>query len=174
MIKMKRIATALLASTIMMSSLTCMPLAEDTTQTTSQTGVQSTTVTYRQDSTFTVSIPKTITLDSSKTATYNVNVKGDIAGDDIIVVKPDKTVTMSDSNGKSDVTATITQQKTDFTMSDLKANSGEGNSTTGTVSATDLTAGSWTGTLNFDISLNMTITDSLPGKPATNSVKNYS
>ena len=85
--KMKRIATALLASTIMMSSLTCMPLAEDTTQTTSQTGVQSTTVTYRQDSTFTVSIPKTITLDSSKTATYNVNVKGDIAGDDIIVVK---------------------------------------------------------------------------------------
>lgn len=54
---------------------------------------------------------------------------------------------------KSDVTATITQQKTDFTMSDLKANSGEGTSTTGTVSATDLTAGSWTGTLNFDISL---------------------
>lgn len=165
--KMKRIATALLASTIMMSSaFTCMPLAEDTTQTTSQAGTQSATVTYHQDSTFTVSIPKTITLGTSKTATYNVNVKGDINGNQTIVVKPDATVAMSDANGKSDVTATITQTKTNFSMAEASANSGAGTSTTGDVSATDLTAGSWTGTLNFNISVMTSVTEQIPGTPA--------
>lgn len=56
---------------------------------------------------------------------------------------------MKDAKGKSDVTATITQTKTEFNSTEV--NQADGASTTGTVSAPDLTAGSWAGALNFAI-----------------------
>lgn len=127
-------------------------IKDNTIQTTSQLGIKSATINYFQDSSFTVTVPKSIVLDSSKTATYNINVKGDINGNETIIVQPDTSIVMSDANGKPDVLATVTQEKTDFTTSDVMANSGEGTSTTGNISA-DLTAGNWTGILNFTISV---------------------
>lgn len=56
---------------------------------------------------------------------------------------------MKDAKGKSDVTATITQTTTEFNAESV--NQADGASTTGNVSAPDLTAGSWTGALNFVI-----------------------
>ena len=149
--KFKKITSWLLASILMMASaFTCMPLAEDTSQTTSQTGTQSATLSYDQDSSFTVTIPKTIALGSAKSATYSVNVKGDINGNDVITVIPDNSIVMKDSKGKSDVSATISQEKNKFTQPEIINN---GNTTTGNVAAPDLTAGDWTGTLNFAINL---------------------
>lgn len=127
-------------------------IKDNTAQTTSQLGIKSATINYFQDSSFTITVPKSIALDSSKTATYNINVKGDINGNETIVVQPDTNIVMSDANGKPDVLATVTQEKTDFTTSDVMANSGEGTSTTGNISA-DLTAGNWSGILNFTISV---------------------
>lgn len=127
-------------------------IKDNTVQTTSQLGIKSATINYFQDSSFTITVPKSIALDSSKTATYNINVKGDINGNETIVVQPDTNIVMSDANGKPDVLATVAQEKTDFTVSDVMANSGEGTSTTGNIWA-DLTAGNWSGVLNFTISI---------------------
>lgn len=127
-------------------------IKDNTVQTTSQLGIKSATINYFQDSSFTVTVPKSIVLDSSKTTTYNINVKGDINGNETIIVQPDTNIVMSDANGKPDVLATVAQEKTDFTVSDVMANSGEGTSTTGNISA-DLTAGNWSDVLNFTISI---------------------
>lgn len=118
--------------------------------TVSEAGTQTATVTYSQDSTFTVTIPKEVTLPTAKTATYNVNVKGDIKNSEKVTVEPDTTVTMADANGKESIDITVTQTKTDFTATAI--NTAEGDSTTGSIDGTALTAGSWTGVLSFEIS----------------------
>ena len=150
----KRLFAGLLAS-MMVFSTACSNVSyaaesNDTTQTTSQTGTQSATLSYDQDSSFTVTIPKTIALGSAKSATYNVNVKGDINANDVITVIPDSSIVMKDSKGKSDVSATITQEKTEFLQTEIVD---DGNDTTGNISASKLTAGDWSGTLNFAINI---------------------
>ncbi len=120
-------------------------------------------------STYQVTIPKTIVLKGNKgaasTAEYKVDVDGDIAGNQYVLVQPNATFAMKQA-GKADVEATVAQELVKYRASnyltatvagetkmaennaDVIAN-GEG---TGTVSAT-LTAGRWAGTFNFDISL---------------------
>ena len=103
-------------------------------------------------SSFTVKIPKTVILTgaANSSGSYTVKVSGDIAGDEVITVKPDESVAMKQS-GKTDVTATIEQTKTTWTVED--AGLVGGLSTTGTITASGLTAGQWEGSFNFDISL---------------------
>lgn len=150
MIKRARKISLTVLTAMLMAVTTISPaFATDETQTTTEAGTRQTTVTYTQDSTFTVTIPKTITLDTSKEAAYDVKVQGDIKGNEKITITPDSTVAMKDAKGKSDVTATITQTTTEFNAEAV--NQADGASTTGTVSAPDLTAGSWTGALNFVI-----------------------
>ena len=124
--------------------ITSPVLAEETVV---KTESSTTTVSYSADSTYTVTIPKTITLNpTTKTGTYEVETAGDIAGTYVVTVTPDATFTMKQA-GKADVTATVTQSVTEWTVSTL------GQSTTGTIEALDLSAGSWSGTLNFTIQL---------------------
>ena len=120
-------------------------------------------------STYQVTIPKTIVLKGNKnaasTATYKVDVDGDIAGNQYVLVQPDDTFKMKQA-GKADVEATVAQDFVQYRASNYTSATagdetkmaennadviadGEG---TGTVSAT-LTAGRWAGTFNFDISL---------------------
>ncbi len=103
-------------------------------------------------SSFTVKIPKTVILTGAAngSGSYTVKVSGDIAGDETITVKPDASVAMQQS-GKTDVTATISQTKTTWTVADTGLV--DGLSTTGTITADGLTAGQWKGSFNFDISL---------------------
>lgn len=111
---------------------------------------QQSTVRYYRESTFTVTVPKTIMLDSeTKSASYTVSAQGDIMGDMKLVVRPDATVVLSDAKGKSDVTGTVTQDVTEFVWSDII------NAVTaaGMVEAAGLSAGDWTGSLMFSISL---------------------
>ena len=150
MIKRARKISLTVLTAMLMAVTTISPaFATDDVQTTTEAGTKQTTVTYTEDSTFTVTIPKTIVLDTSKEATYDVKVQGDIKGNEAITVTPDSTVAMKDAKGKSDVTATITQTTTEFNA--VAVNQADGASTTGTVSAPDLTAGNWTGALNFAI-----------------------
>ena len=125
-------------------------------------------------STYQVTIPKVIVLSgASKNATYNVDVDGDIAGNEYVLVKPAESVTMK-QKGKADVTGTITQATTKFYAKNNTATMAAGSilmnaldtdtvspkteedvksEASGTVDAQGLTAGKWSGTFNFDIQL---------------------
>lgn len=149
---MKRKFVSFLTGALLLATVPMQTLAADASVTTidvNQAGTQTATVTYTQDSTFTVTIPKSITLPTAKTATYDVKVKGDIKRSEKITVTPDATVSMTDANGKDAVTITVTQTVKEFAADDVNAT--EGSSTTGSIDGSNLTAGSWSGTLNFAI-----------------------
>lgn len=113
-------------------------------------GTSETTVYADIDTEYTVTLPKTIKLDSAdKNSDYSVKVQGDIAGTDSILVEPEASFAMH-TNGKDDVTATVTQTKTKFEASEI---TGDGTTTTGSVSATGLTAGSWNGSFHFNVEM---------------------
>ena len=77
-------------------------------------GTSETTVYADIDTEYTVTLPKTIKLDSAdKNSDYSVNVKGDIAGTDMVNVVPDSSFTMS-TDGKDSVTANVKQTQTSF------------------------------------------------------------
>ena len=124
----------------------------DGLQETNASGSKAAVVKYDQASSFTVTIPKSIVLDSNKTATYNVKVKGDILGNEIITVVPDATVTLNDANGKDPVTGNIAQGKTEFSSTEV--NQIDGTKTNGNIAADDLTSGDWSGNFTFSINTN--------------------
>lgn len=103
-----------LSALCMVTAQSVPALAADSTQETNIAGKQSAIVNYEQASAFSVTIPKAIVLNSDKNAAYNVKVKGDIAGNESVTVIPDATVTLNDANGKTPVTGTIDQVKTEF------------------------------------------------------------
>lgn len=111
----------------------------------SGTKTHNTTVTYSGTSTYTVTIPETITIGADKTAEYSVNVTGDLASGVTVNVTPASSFQMS-ATGKNSVTAYVTQETKSWTLTTL------GTATTGKITATDLSAGEWTGTLTFTIS----------------------
>lgn len=113
-------------------------------------GISETTVYADIDTEYTVTLPKTIKLDSAdKNSDYSVKVQGDIAGTDSILVEPEASFAMH-TNGKDAVTATVTQTKTKFEASEI---TGDGTTTTGSVAAPGLTAGSWNGSFNFNVKM---------------------
>lgn len=101
------------------------------------------------ESNFSIRIPKSIILidDGSKyTADYNITVTGDIAGNEILSVKPDTNVTLGSKN-KANITAPVIQDKIYWTFNEFSI-IGNGN-----ISSTEVTAGDWAGYLNFNINL---------------------
>ena len=116
-----------------------------------------------QASTFSVKIPKVIILDGQAgTAKYQVSVKGNINGEEMVNVVPTASFKMT-SEGKADITATTTQtvQKFVNTTDSHAADSSFMNgvkpdafiTTEGDVSVAGMTAGFWGGITNFNISL---------------------
>lgn len=68
---------------------------------------------------FVISIPKKITLDGTLfTAQYEVTVKGDISGTEVVKVVPDEFFDLKQAP-KADVRGGVLQTKTEFNMSDL-------------------------------------------------------
>lgn len=80
---------------------------------------------------------------------YGISVIGDMAGDDVLYVRPVTDTFMLHQSGKSDVSANISQDKEMFTASDLTDGSAV---TQGIIDADALSAGSWRGSVNFEIS----------------------
>ena len=149
------VLTALITMTPTVPTMAAENLDNETqsTQTTTETGTQNSVVKYDQASAFTVTIPKSIALSSSKSAEYTVKVHGDVIGNEIITVTPDASVILSDSNGKDSVTGDISQEKTEFSSTEVNARSG-GGTATGSILANNLTSGDWSGNFKFVIGTN--------------------
>lgn len=79
---------------------------------------------------------------------YSIKASGDMSGDKVINISPENNNVDVKQKGKINKSATITQIKTEFTTDDLK-NSVQSE---GTVTADKLTAGSWNGDFNFNVS----------------------
>lgn len=99
-------------------------------------------------------IPTEATLEKQNSEEYKcavpVKVQGNIASNEKVVVVPDSTVTLTQP-GKADITGQVTQLKTDFTYDDLK--DGAIAQTTTEISTTTLSAGEWTGSYSYAVSL---------------------
>lgn len=113
-------------------------------------GTSETTVYADIDTEYTVTLPKVAKLDkTTKDSDYTVKVQGDIAGTDSIIVEPETSFAMH-TDGKDDVTATVSQTKTKFEASEI---TGDGATEAGKIAALGLTAGSWNGSFNFNVQL---------------------
>ncbi len=116
-----------------------------------------------QASTYSVKIPKTVVLNGADgSGAYRIGVKGNIAGNQTITVAPvDKDAEKEGVNfslaeqgtvsQKSNITASIEQAKTAFVQSEISAT--DWTTTDATISAPAITAGAWTGTFDFNISI---------------------
>ena len=95
-----------------------------------------------------VTIPKTIVLSGvDKKASYIVKIEGDIAGYESIKVKPEESFKLFSKN-KDSVDANVIQDKILWTVSDFDTDA------SGNIKAKDITAGKWSGLLNFNIIFN--------------------
>ena len=154
--KLAKVLTGTLATAMLVSGTVPAYAATGTSGTTSTLSVETgeavegtnaVNVYVEIGSSYTVTIPKTITLDgTTKTGSYTVSVAGDIAGDETVKVVPDASFAMSQTD-KADVTASITQDKTAWKVSEF------GTAGNGSISASGLTAGAWNGTFNFNVGL---------------------
>ena len=111
-------------------------------------------------STFSYVLPKIVTLDGQdRGGKYRVRVKGDIAGSQKISIVPDASFTMSEVNAsvdkKADITASVEQGKTEWNQTEI--NKDDYNDEIGTITANDISAGSWSGTFNFNTKLENTV-----------------
>ena len=90
---------------------------------------------------------------------YRVRVKGDIAGSQKISIVPDASFTMSEVNAsvdkKADIIASVEQGKTEWNQTEI--NKDDYNDEIGTITADDISAGSWSGTFNFNTKLENTV-----------------
>lgn len=109
-----------------------------------------------QPSTFTVTIPKEIELQASGNAVdtyvsdYEVTVTGNISANQVVTVIPNSTFVLTQT-GKSDLNATIVQQETNAAWNEINTQSGK--KMQGSIEVPNVTAGNWTGSFNFNISL---------------------
>lgn len=103
-------------------------------------------------STFTVKLPKTIILDGKDgTAQYSVQIKGDVVEGDIITIAPNNTeITLNEKSGRT-TTAAVNQERDTMTGADI--NEDWTTFSNGAIIAEDLKAGSWEGSIAFNISI---------------------
>ena len=100
---------------------------------------------------FTITVPKVIRFDKvTKDSEYTVKVYGDITGTQCISVVPDESFLMK-SSGKDNVTATVSQEQTLFSFEEISVE--DGAITAGTVQASDITAGHWSGNFYFNVEI---------------------
>ena len=103
-----------------------------------------------QNSSFSVIIPKNISLNGNTgKGSYNIKVNGTFYYNDTLTVIPSNSFKMIDKSGISNINASVTQDTTTFTKSNLA-------STKGTITLNKAKfAGSYTGTFNFAIKFTM-------------------
>lgn len=147
----KKIGAALAATALMSCTiLSNMTIAfADTIDTVSQNSTSACTVSVEKPSTFTVTIPKTITLDGNEPVSYDIGIKGDLALNKKLLITVDDTITLTDSKGKSNASASSEITKNEFPAAEVNS----GSQTTGTLTGQGLSSGVWTGNLSLDIEL---------------------
>ena len=108
------------------------------------------------DSELLVSLPSTVIVSGTPNANgeyigeYSVGVEGDMAANKIVTIEPESYSTELKQVGKDNEQALISQQQTSFTTQDFA----DKTTTTGSVTAQGLTAGSWNSEFNFVININ--------------------
>ncbi len=174
--KNTKLITTLMTSAMILSSIIPAFATEKLDLSQNFVGQGETAVTY--DSTpslgetdmYLISIPKNIDMGNKKTATYEVGVAGHLT-DVSVTITPAATFEMINSvNPDKKVTATVTQEDTDWAASELTETVSTETTTDetgthisysvkdyamhqGTISAPDLTDGVWNGTLTFTIGI---------------------
>lgn len=104
---------------------------------------------------FVVKIPKKIILDGeTKSGTYRVGVMGSLLNGDFLQVIPDSSMTLTQSS-REPVSASISQDKTEWSNTELEAEALT--YTDGSITASNLSAGQWSGNANFKIKLNKSV-----------------
>ena len=107
------------------------------------------------DSPIVASLPTSIILSGEANSAgkyignYSISAQGEVSGDKVVNIAPDKNNVELIQKGKNNKNANIEQQSTAFDSSLLKDTA----KTTGVVTADKLTAGSWNSSFNFDISV---------------------
>lgn len=150
---MRRKISKLMSLGLALSLMTVPAMANETITTSKTHGV---TLNASLASDFEVTLPKTITLSKKSGNDFEgsipVTVKGNIATDEVVKVTTSTTVTLTDSSNAVDgnLTANVTKGTETFNYEALAG--GKTASTSHKVSAT-LKPGTYTGTLNFNISI---------------------
>lgn len=159
MINRKQIATMTLAAATILTSIPVM--ADDNTNvvtgnpTSGDTRVEATV-----PSSYQITVPKKITLTVTKDssnggytgyADYKVNVQGDIAANEIITVTPMKDTIELNQSGKTSKSATVALDANELDSAAISGAAGK--DVSGTVTASGLTAGSWSGTAGFSVNV---------------------
>lgn len=137
------------------------PVSDESNWTADEGSFEEIEVTYKQSSSYNVTIPKTIELDTSKQAVYSVKVTGDIDANERVHVVPVDGISDTESidfymkdqttdSRKADVVATVTQNKFYWNSEEVTNGYEEASNS---VSAPDLTAGTWKGT--FQVAINL-------------------
>lgn len=151
-----------LCAAMIMSNITPTFAATTNEQTTSNVNeTRQTEVLYNKSASYFVTIPKIIALDSNKESTYSVKIEGDIPSDKDVYVSPQDAISETDTidfymhdqstkHPKTDVTAIVTQNKDTWDFEDVASGYEETNNK---ISASQLTAGNWKGTFNFNINM---------------------
>lgn len=159
MINRKQIATMTLAAATILTSIPVM--ADDNTNvvTGNPTSVD-TRVEATVPSSYQITVPKKITLTVTKDssnggytgyADYKVNVQGDIAANEIITVTPMKDTIELNQSGKTSKSATVALDANELDSAAISGAAGK--DVSGTVIASGLTAGSWSGTAGFSVNV---------------------
>ena len=144
--KRKIILMALLMMSMIGSSLT----ASASEQTVTAPGTAGVKVIATVGSTWEVTLPSEIVLVNNGNTVYNITAEGNVSGTQKLVVEGPAEVTM-EQTGKTPVTATIKQTKTEWTHTELAVAGGSSTEVQATVNG--LTAGEWVGTAQYKITL---------------------
>lgn len=153
--KLNKFLFAAVACAMAMSMCATSAFAAPPEASKANTSSGSTNVTATVTGAYTITVPQTVTLTGAdgtgeKSATIAVNVKGDIAENQVVTVKT--TAPTMKCTGAKDVVANVNAPKTTWTRADVIANANAGTTSNYTVSAT-LTPGEWTGTAVFACTL---------------------
>lgn len=155
---------ALVMSVMILMSGMPVYASTDETQNVSENTTSNTTVKARLNSHFKITLPKTIDANISGgtlSDDYKVKIQGDIAGDELVSVVPDKTFQLKQA-GKDAVVINVTQEVTSVDC--LQIIDGATATLNGTISGTGITAGDWSGVLHFNVSMNDSVSkEDTPG-----------
>ena len=163
----KTLSGTLCAAMLMTNVTPTYALTTNEQSTSNVDETRQTEVLYNKSASYFVTIPKNITLDSNKTSAYSVKVDGDIASDQEVYVSPIDSIGSKDGfnfymkdqstkHPKADVVADVTQNKFYWDYEDA-ANAYE--ETNNSISATNLSSGTWKGTFDFEINMHKIINE---------------
>jgi hypothetical protein len=116
---------------------------------------QSVSVYATKSSSVQLKVPQVLIGDATKSA-YHVGVKGDITTKQTVTVTPAASFQLKDvrDTDRAAVTATVKQNKTSWSCTDLAAGSGNYVYAKGDISYAELHAGSYSGVFNLAVNLN--------------------